>query len=98
MNYESQMRQIAGQMIAQHGKLVEVHCVSGHHPCNIELLFADGHKETVGDHSGRVDISMMKFGYHGTGTKCFYAFLNEAGFNVTFEELVNLENGAVLKP
>lgn len=98
MGYEDQMRQIARQMIARHGNLVEVNCVSGHHPCHIELLFADGYKEVIGQHSGRVDISMMKFGYHGTGTSCFHAFLNEAGYKVTFEDLANLENGTILKP
>jgi len=98
MDYESNMRQIARQMITSHGNLVEVNCISGHHPCNIELMFADGYKEVVGDHNMQIDISMMKFGYHGTGTRCFHAFLNEAGFNVSFEDLVNLENGTVLKP
>lgn len=97
MGYEDQMRQIARQMIAMHGNLVEVNCISGHHPCHIELLFADGHKEIVGDHNGQVDISMMKFGYMGTGTTCFHAFLNEAGFDIAYEELANLDNGTVLK-
>ena len=98
MGYEDSMRQTARQMIAQHGKLVEVQCNSGHHPCDIVLVFADGHKESVGDHDMQVNISMMKFGYHGTGTSCFHAFLSEAGFNVTLDQLANLENGTVLKP
>ena len=98
MGYEDQMRQIARQMIAQHGNLVEVNCISGLRPVNIELKFAYGYKEIISKHSGQVDISMMKFGYHGTGTRCFHAFLDEAGYKVTFEDLVNLENGTVLKP
>jgi len=98
MSYEDSMRMIARQMIAQHGKLVEVNCVSAHHPCHIELLFADGYKEIVGEGSMQVDISMLKFGYQGTGTSCFHAFLSEAGFNVTLDQLANLPNGTVLKP
>jgi hypothetical protein len=60
-------------------------------------MFSDGEKIVVGQHSGRVDISMMKAGYHGTGSRCFHAFLNEAGFQVTFEQIVNMKNGKVLK-
>jgi len=95
--YEDQMRQLARQLIAKHGDLVEVRCVSGHHPCHIELVFSDGEKIVVGKHSGRVDISMMKAGYHGTGPSCFHAFLDEAGFDVTLEQVANMEKGTVLR-
>ncbi|HEY44001.1 MAG TPA: hypothetical protein G4O11_08480 [Anaerolineae bacterium] len=97
MAYEAQMRQLARQLISKHGDLAEVHCVSGHNPCQIELLFSDGEKIIVGQHSGHVDISMMKAGYHGTGSRCFHAFLDEAGFDVTFEQVVNMKNGTVLR-
>ena len=98
MAYEDQMRQLARQLIAKHGDLVEVRCVSGHNPCHIELVFSDGAKIVVGEHSGRVGISIMKAGYHGTGARCFHAFLDEAGFDVTFEQVVKMENGTVLRP
>ncbi len=97
MAYEVQMRQIARQLISKHGNLAEVHVVSGNNPCQIELLFSDGEKIVVGQHSGRVDISMMKAGYHGTGSRCFHVFLEEAGFQVTFEQIVDMEDGTVLK-
>lgn len=98
MAYEVQMRQLARQLIAKHGNLVEVHCVSGNNPCHIMLVFSDGEKIIIGEHSGRVDISMMKAGYHGTGSRCFHAFLDAAGFNVTFEQVVKMKNGTVLRP
>ena len=97
MGFEDQMRQIARQMIAKHGDLVEVRCVSGNNPCHIELVFSGGEKLVVGQHSGHVDISMIKAGYHGTGSRCFHAFLNEAGFDVTFDQIVNMKNGTVLQ-
>jgi hypothetical protein len=60
-------------------------------------MFADGHEIVVGEHSGRVDISMMKFGYAGTGPRCLHAFLDQAGFNVTYEEVTQAEGGTMLK-
>ena len=99
MAYEGQMRQLARRLIAKHGDLVEVRCVSGHNPCHIELVFSDGEMIVVGEHSsGRVDISMMKAGYHGTGSRCFHAFLDEAGFDVTFEQIVGMKKDTVLRP
>jgi hypothetical protein len=81
--YASQMHQLARQLIAKHGNLMDVRCESGHNPWHIELVFSNVEKKVVGQHSGRVDISMMKAGYHCTGSRCFHAFLNEAGFHVT---------------
>ena len=81
MAYEAQMRQITRDLISKHGDLSEVHCVSGHNPCRIELVFADGERISVGEHTGRVDTSIMKAGYHGTGSRCFHAFLEEAGYD-----------------
>lgn len=95
--YESQMRQIAQQLIAKHGELLEVRCVSGNNPCHIELEFSDGNVIVVGDHSGEVDINLMKAGYHGTGAFCFYVFLNEARFNITEEQVGNMNNDTFLR-
>ena len=97
MAYEAQMRQIARQLISKHGDLSEVNCVSGNNPCRIKLVFADGEKIDVGEHSGRVDISMMKAGYQGTGSRCFYAFLDEAGFDLTYEQVARMKKGTVLR-
>ena len=98
MAYENQMRQLSRQLTRKHGDLMEVRCVSGNNPCHIELVFSDGEKIVVGEHSGRVDISLIKAGYHGTGSRCFHEFLGEAGFDVTFEQIVNMEDGTVLRP
>lgn len=96
--YEPAMRQEARRLIAEHGELVEVRCVSGPPDYRIELEFADGHEEIITQHSGRIDITMMKFGYTGTGTRCFHAFLNEAGFkDVSLEELAAMEGPQVLR-
>lgn len=72
--------------------------MSEHNPCQIELVFTDGEKIVIGQHSGNVYISIMKAGYHGTGSRCFHAFLNEAGFDVTFEQVVSIKNGTVISP
>ncbi|MGB5934217.1 MAG: hypothetical protein WBH57_14280 [Anaerolineae bacterium] len=96
--YEQAMRQGARRLIAEHGELVEVRCVSGPPNYRIELVFADGHEETITRHSGRIDITMMKFGYMGTGTRSFHAFLNEAGFkDISLEQLATMEGPQVLR-
>ena len=91
------MRQLARRLIEQHGDLVEVRCVSGHHPCHIELLFASGHQIHVGEHSGQVDITMLKFGYAGAGPDCFRAFLDEAGFHLSPEQIATMQPGSGLR-
>jgi hypothetical protein len=96
--YEQVMRRLARFLTSEHGNLVEVRCVSRDDPWRIELVFADGHEIVIGDHSGRVDITMMKFGYSGTGPSCFQAFLNEAGFDVTYEQVSRMEVGTILRP
>jgi hypothetical protein len=97
VRYEEVMKSLARFFIWEHGNLGEVRCVSGHDPCRIELVFADGHEVVVGDHSGDVDITMMKFGYRGTGPSCFHAFLSEAGFNITDEQVSEIEAGTILR-
>ncbi len=91
------MRQLARQLIEKHGNLVEIRCVACSNSDHIELVFADKHEILIDEHSGNVDITMMKFGYHGTGPKCFHTFLNEAGFNVSFEDVATMKAGTVLR-
>jgi hypothetical protein len=92
------MRSEARRLILDHGDLLEVRCISGPPDPRIELVFSDGYQETVTRHSGRTDISMMKFGYSGTGTECLWFFLNEAGFkDVTLEQLQTMEGPQVLR-
>jgi len=76
---------------------VEIRCVACSNSDHIELVFADKHEILIDEHSGNVDITMMKFGYHGTGPKCFHTFLNEAGFNVSFEDVATMKAGTVLR-
>jgi len=96
--YEQAMRTEARRLVVQHGDLVEVRCLSGPPEPRIELLFADGYQEVITQHSGGIDISMMKFGYSGTGTKCFWAFLDEAGFkDVTLDQLQTMQGPQVLR-
>jgi hypothetical protein len=97
-SYEAAMRSEARRLILEHGDLLEVRCVSGPPDPRIELVFSDGHEETITRHSGRTDISMMKFGYSGTGTECLWFFLNEAGFkDLTLDQLQIMEGPQVLR-
>lgn len=96
--YEQAMRQEARRLIAEHGELLEARCVSGPPDYQIELEFADGHQEVITRHSGQIDITMMKFGYSGTGTECFWAFLDEAGFkDVSLQQLQTMKGPQVLR-
>jgi len=80
---------IACKLRRNYGELVEVQCVDS--PIRIILIYESGHRITIGEHSGHPDITMMKFGYHGTGPDCFYAFLNESGFDVSLEEIAKIK-------
>lgn len=97
MAHENEIRVIAQRLINKHGDLVEVRCVSGNNPCQIELEFADGEQKVIGEHSGGIDISLIEAGYHCTGSKCFHAFLDTAGYNVTFDQIVQMKDGTVLR-
>lgn len=86
---------IACKLRKKHGQLIEVRCLDD--PTRIELVYADGHGISIAEHSGHPDITMMKFGYRGTGPDCFYAFLNEAGFIISLEEIANIKPPYTLK-
>ena len=97
-DYEWEIRKIARVLIGMHGRLVEACCISGHNPGHIGLAFEDGHEIVVGKHSLRVDITMIKFGYDGTGTRCFHAFLDECGFKTSYFDLKAMQGPVTLRP
>lgn len=97
MGYFDNTRELARRLIEKHGDLVEVRCVSGSRPCHIELIFADGHELHVGEHSGGLDISILKFGYYGTGPRMFHSFLDEAGFHISYEQVAEMKAGTILR-
>jgi hypothetical protein len=97
-HYEHAMRKIAKDLIKKHGNLLEVRCVQGPDPyTGIELIFANGHKIAVPPSNyGQINIGMMKFGYSGTGPYCFWAFLHEAGFNISPEDIETIKAPSIL--
>ena len=97
-DYEWEIRKIARELIQNHGRLMEVRCISGHNPCHIELGFEDGHEIVVGQHTARVDITMIKFGYDGTGTRCFHNFLDECGIKISYFDLKDMQGPVTLRP
>jgi hypothetical protein len=94
------IRHLAREMIVGHGDLVEVRCVQGPVPSwRIELVFADGLETVITESQGTTaNITWMKFGYFGQGPELFHAFLNEAGYPVTYEEVAAIKAGSVLRP
>jgi len=94
------IRHLAREMIVGHGDLVEVRCVQGPVPSwRIELVFADGLETIITESQGTTaNITWMKFGYFGQGPELFHAFLNEAGYPVTYEEVAAIKAGSVLRP
>ena len=92
-------RKIANELIKKHGKLTEVHCITGAINCDMELVYADGYIQKVGDTNPvEYDINMINFGYAGSATRFFVEFLDESGYEFTFEELSKIKNGSILKP
>lgn len=98
--YRIAMVLIAHKLRKTHGDLVEVQCSydpDSEDPWRIKLLYEDRHKINIVRHSGHVDVTMMKFGYQGTGPDCFYVFLNESGFSISLEEVENMEAPCALR-
>ncbi len=86
---------IASKLRKKHGPLNEVHF--SEEPHRIELIYDDNHRIVVAGHDGHPDITMINFGYSGTGPDCLYSFLNESGFNVTMQKLEKIKTPSVLK-
>ena len=96
---ENVIRNIAKKMISKHGVLKEVRCITGKGNCNMELVYADGYIQKVGNtNPSAYDINMINFGYGGSATRFFFEFLDESGYEFTFEELSKIENGSLLRP
>ena len=80
--YESQLIQLARDMIGAHGPLREVAFLQKNE--NSLLVFADGVViPTLGA------TNMLTFGYHGQGPRYFSTFLSTAGFKETNVENIN---------
>jgi len=96
---ENVIRNIARNLEKEHGKLDEVRCISGVGKCNMELVYADGYIQHVGNtNPAAYDINMINFGYRGSATRYFYEFLDESGYEFTYEDLSKIKNGSVLRP
>ena len=89
-DYKAAYRDLARSLIAQHGRLSEARCLRDH---SLLLAFADGFEWPVREHAGQV----MKYGYVGTGPLCFHAFLDEAGFDLSFDEVAALKDDCILR-
>jgi len=93
MPYESEIRAIARQMKAEHGPVTQIEGGPDDKPI---ITFEDGHVLHVPDHTGGVDVSLLTYGYAGTGPDCFHKFLVAAGFEITYEEIKTMSEGEVI--
>jgi hypothetical protein len=69
----------ARELMRKHGKPVEV-LIAGNH--DIRVLFKDGERYILGG---------FTVGYRGTGPDYCKRFLDEAGFNVSIDEIADME-------
>ena len=90
MAYEAEGRKIAADLRAQCGRLLEARLESKN-PSRIVLVCE---RRTV----TLPNEFIFKFGYSGSGPDCFHAFLQEAGFTVSKEQITAAKEGDVLKP
>ncbi len=86
MAYETEGRQIAAQLAQQYGKLLEAKLEPG---MRIVLKFERGEWPVPGNF-------IFKYGYSGSGTDCFYAFLEASGFRIPKSKVVDGKAGDVL--
>jgi len=90
-------RRLASGLTAEHGKLLEVFCRTGPGDCRADLVFADGYELVVTAEENALGLKMT-FGYWGGGPKLFHAFLNEAGFALSAEDIADIKAPRVLRP
>jgi hypothetical protein len=85
-------RDIARQHKSQYGQLVRVVCSPN--PKTITMIYAKGTQLL-----GRCDDGyFMQFGYMGSGTSNFWAFLNENGFRISYDNLIEIGTPETIMP
>ena len=89
MAYEEEGRKAASDLARRFGELREARCESKS-PWKIVLVFSGGTFEVPSDF-------IFKFGYSGSGTDCFHAFLEASGFKVSKADVVKAVEGTVFR-
>lgn len=77
--YPDESLRLAHQLIQKHGKPAGV-CIAGNH--DIRVLFQDGSTYILGGFAA---------GYRGTGPDYLKSFLNVAGFNITIDDIADMQ-------
>jgi hypothetical protein len=92
---EWQYRAMARAFINDYGPLQRVEYLSHYPEFRIKFVF---NKKTIYSErrTGALDINYLSLGYVGNGPTYARAFLDEAGFSMTFEEIKYIEPGDVL--
>ena len=93
MTLKNEIHAIARKMKAEHGSVTEIKGGRNNEPI---ITFADGYILNVPVHSGKVDVSILTYGYGGTGPDCFYEFLFEVGFDISYEKITTMREGEVI--
>lgn len=89
-------RQMARSLIKQHGPLKRVECLS-HFP-NFEINFVFERKTMYsGQRRGDYDIHFLSLGYVGEGPRYARFFLDEAGFQMSSDDIDAIRPGAVIQ-
>ena len=89
MAYEEEGRKAASALAKRFGELREARCESKS-PWKIVLVFSSGIFEVPSDF-------IFKFGYSGSGTDCFHAFLEASGLHVLKSDVEKAAEGTVFR-
>ncbi len=90
-------RQLSKDLLQRHGPLRSVRCVSGFPRFEIWFSYADGVRIYSGRRTGTYDIHFLTLGYVGEGPRYAKAFLEEAGFSMSAEEIDSIRPGAAIE-
>jgi len=93
---EAHYRQMARDLIHRYGKLIRVEYLSHFPDFEINFVFE---QQTVysGRRRGQYDIHFLSLGYVGEGPRYARAFLEEAGFSLSTEEIEDICPGAIVE-
>lgn len=81
------------QLVAKHGALKQVVCISLYPDFKIEFHYADGACIRSDRRTREYDIHFMRLGYTGEGPRYAKHFLAAAGFDLTSEEIDGVRSG-----
>ncbi|MBN2266757.1 MAG: S1 RNA-binding domain-containing protein [Candidatus Babeliaceae bacterium] len=88
--------QMSRDLVAEHGPLTKIECISLFPNFEIQFFYHDGASVYSGQRTGKHDIHFLSLGYVGEGSRYAKCFLAAAGFDLTWKEIEAIKPGDII--